>query len=113
MHGATLGKNCLIGMNAVLMDEVEIGDECIVGALTFVSAKSIIPERKVVVGNPHKIVKDVTDEMIKWKTEGTKIYQGLPQELYDTLKECEPLRKPEFDRPEQNRSYEIWKNQSK
>ena len=112
VHGATLGRNCLIGMNAVLMDEVVIGDECIVGALTFVSAKSIIPRRKVVVGNPHKIVKDVSDEMLAWKTEGTKIYHGLPNDLHYTLRECEPLREPESDRPKQMKSFDIWKNRS-
>ena len=112
VHGAALGKNCLIGMNAVLMDEVEIGDECIIGALTFISAKTKIPNRKVVVGNPHKIVKDVSDEMIAWKTQGTKIYQDLPKELHDTLKECEPLRQLEPNRPNQMKSYDIWKNQA-
>ncbi len=110
IHGAQLGSNCLIGMNAVIMDEVEIGDECILGALTFIASKTIIPKRKIVVGNPGKIVKDVTDEMINWKTEGTKLYQSLPNELYETLKECEPLREPEANRPEQTATYEIWKN---
>ena len=97
-------------MNAVLMDEVEIGDECIVGALTFISTKAIIPKRKVVVGNPHKIVKDVSDDMIAWKTEGTKIYQGLPEDLHRTLKECKPLREPEKGRSQQMKSFDIWKN---
>ena len=43
IHGATIGKNCLIGMNAVIMDNVELGDECIVGALTFFPALSLGP----------------------------------------------------------------------
>jgi carbonic anhydrase/acetyltransferase-like protein (isoleucine patch superfamily) len=109
IHGATIGKNCLIGMNAVIMDDVELGDECIVGALSFIQAKTIIPNRKVVVGNPAKIVKDVSDEMIVWKTEGTKIYQQLPQQCKDTLKECEPLREPEPNRGKQDSFYQIWK----
>src|SRR6476469_1475551 len=61
VHGATIGRNSLIGMNAVLMDEVEIGEECIVGALAFINAKTIIPRRSLVVGNPGKIIKEVSD----------------------------------------------------
>ena len=110
IHGGTIGENCLIGMNAVVMDDVIIGKECIIGALSFIPAKTEIPERKIVVGNPYKIVKDVSDEMIEWKTEGTKIYQALPQQCKDTLKECEPLREPEPNRSEQDNSYKIWKN---
>ena len=56
IHGATIGKNCLVGMNAVIMDEVDLGDECIVGALTFIKQGEIIPARSVVVGNPSWIV---------------------------------------------------------
>lgn len=112
VHGATLGRNCLIGMNAVLMDEVEIGDECIVGALAFVPAKTIVPARKIVVGNPAKVVKDVSDEMIGWKTKGTALYQQLPSDCYESLRECEPLREPEADRPDQAKIYDLWKNQS-
>ena len=75
IHGATIGKNCLVGMNAVIMDNVDLGDECIVGALTFIKADEKIAARSLVVGNPSKIIKQVSDEMINWKTEGTKLYQ--------------------------------------
>jgi phenylacetic acid degradation protein len=92
IHGATIGRNCLVGMNAVIMDEVELGDECIVGALCFIKQGEKIPARSVVVGNPSKIIKQVSDEMIEWKSEGTKLYQQLPQQCRDTLKPCEPLR---------------------
>ncbi|MBL4658333.1 MAG: gamma carbonic anhydrase family protein, partial [Flavobacteriales bacterium] len=81
VHGANVGKNALIGMNAVLMDNVEIGADSIVGALTFVPDGMIVPDRKIVVGNPAKIVKDVTDDMIAWKSGGTKLYKSLPAEL--------------------------------
>jgi carbonic anhydrase/acetyltransferase-like protein (isoleucine patch superfamily) len=110
VHGATLGKNCLIGMNAVLMDEAVIGDGCIIGALCFVPAKELIPNRKVAVGNPAKVVKDVSDDMLDWKSEGTKLYQKLPMDCAKGLKECEPLRQPEPGRPSQEAAYKIWKN---
>jgi len=98
IHGATIGKNCLVGMNAVVMDNADVGDECIIGALCFVKAKMKIPKRSLVVGNPAKIIKEVSDEMIGWKTEGTKIYQGLPADLKETLTPVEPLREIEKDR---------------
>lgn len=108
IHGAHLGKNCLIGMNAVVMDNVKIGAGSVVGALAFIKEGMEIPERKVVVGNPSKIVKDVSDEMLKWKTEGTGWYQRLPKELHETLKECEPLRKIPKDRQDQDSDYSTW-----
>jgi len=113
IHGGIIGKNTLVGMNSVIMDNVEIGDECIIGALTLVPQEMKIPARKVVVGNPAKIVKDVSDEMIAWKTEGTKLYQQLPKECYETLKPCEPLReKPVFKKP-QMKSYITFKELQK
>ncbi|MBS1535835.1 MAG: transferase hexapeptide repeat family protein [Bacteroidetes bacterium] len=105
IHGANIGANCLVGMNAVIMDDAEIGDECIIGALTFVKAEMKIPNRKMVVGNPAVIVKDISDEMIAWKTKGTQFYQQLPQELYETLRVVEPLREIPKDRPTQEAFY--------
>jgi carbonic anhydrase/acetyltransferase-like protein (isoleucine patch superfamily) len=109
IHGATIGKNVLIGMNSVVMDNVVVGDNSIIGALTFVPDGMIIPERKIVVGNPAKIIKDVTDEMLEWKTKGTQLYQQLPNELYETLKPCEPLREIPKDKPVQQNIYKTWK----
>ena len=108
IHGGTIGKNCLIGMNAVVMDNVELGDECIVGALSFVPADSKFPARSLIVGNPAKAIKEVSDEMIAWKTKGTQLYQALPAELYATLKPCEPLREIEANRPKQESMYNTW-----
>ncbi len=105
IHGAVIGKNCLVGMNAVIMDNVELGDESIVGALTFIKEGEKIPSRSLVAGNPGKIIKQVSDEMIAWKTEGTKLYQQLPKECLETLKPCEPLREIPAERPVQKRSY--------
>lgn len=108
IHGAHLGRNCLIGMNSVIMDNVEIGEECIVGALSFVKADSIIPRRSLVVGNPAKIIKEVSDEMIAWKTKGTALYQSLPGELHASLLPTEPLREIPSDRPSQDSLFQTW-----
>ncbi len=108
IHGSTIGENSLVGMNAVVMDNVKIGKECIIGALAFVKEGTKIPDRKVVVGNPAKIVKDVNDKMASWKSEGTGWYQRLPKQLHATLKECEPLREVPEDRIDQKGDYPTW-----
>lgn len=108
IHGATIGKNVLVGMNAVLMDEVEIGDESIIGALSFINANTKIPARSLVVGNPGKIIKHVSDEMLDWKTKGTKLYQSLPQDCHDNLLPCQPLIEIPANRPSQEWLYETW-----
>lgn len=109
IHGATIGRNSLIGMNAVVMDNVEIGEECIIGALCFVAADAKIPRRSLVVGNPGKIIKQVSDKMIYWKTKGTELYQQLPKELSETLKPCEALSEIPTDRPPQMPVFKTWK----
>jgi carbonic anhydrase/acetyltransferase-like protein (isoleucine patch superfamily) len=113
IHGATIGKNCLIGMNSVLMDHVELGDESIVGALTLICEGEKIPARSVVVGNPGKIVRAVTDQQLAWKTEGTQLYQALPTACEETLKPCKPLRKPRPQKAIRNFSYATWGTKKK
>jgi phenylacetic acid degradation protein len=105
IHGANLGRNCLIGMNSVIMDDSEIGDECIVGAMSFVKAETVFPKRKLIVGNPAKIIRDVSDDMMAWKTAGTKLYQQLPADCHESLREVEPLREVPKDRPKQENFY--------
>jgi phenylacetic acid degradation protein len=108
IHGAHIGRNVMIGMGAVVMDRATIGAGSIVGALTFVPADMQVPERKVVVGNPARIVKDVSDAMLEWKTEGTHIYQQLPGRLHAALVPCEPLREVPATRGQQQVVYETW-----
>ncbi len=110
IHGAVIGRNSLVGMNAVLMDEVEIGEECIVGALCFLKNNEKIPRRSLVVGNPGKVIREVSDEMIAWKTEGTRLYQQLPAECRASLRPCEPLREEPAGRKAQPAVYKIWKS---
>ena len=108
VHGARVGENALVGMNAVVMDNAVVGAGCIVGALCFVPSRMEIPPRKVVVGNPARIVKDVSDEMLAWKTEGTALYQALPKRLHAMLQAVEPLRELPDDRRSQEQVYRTW-----
>ena len=113
IHGANIGRNVLVGMNTVIMDDAEIGDESIVGAMAFVKAETIIPKRSLVVGNPAKVIKEVSDEMIAWKTKGTQLYQQLPKDCHDSLREVEPLREVPKDRPKQEEVYKTLRDQFK
>lgn len=113
IHGATVGRNVLVGMNSVIMDNAEIGDECIIGALTFVKAGERIPPRSLVVGNPGRIVRQVSDEMIAWKTQGTQLYQQLPRECHESLRPCAALQEIPADRPPQEALYRTWEEISK
>jgi len=108
IHGAVIGKNCLIGMNSVVMDNVLLGDECIVGALSFIKAGERFEKRSLITGNPAKKIKEVSDEMLAWKTAGTALYQALPKEMQESWKACEPLREVEPNRPQQSKTYLTW-----
>jgi phenylacetic acid degradation protein/carnitine operon protein CaiE len=108
IHGAGIGRNCLIGMNSVIMDNVVLGDECIVGALSFVKAGEQFEQRSLIAGNPAKRIKEVSDEMINWKTQGTALYQSLPAEMQASWQPCEPLREPDPNRPPQELLYATW-----
>ena len=110
VHGANIGKNSMIGRNVVIMDDVNIGNECIVGALCFIKGEMQIPDRKIVVGNPAQIKGDVSDEMLDWKTKGTELYQELPEECKTLMKECKPLSEIEKDRKKkQDITFDTWK----
>jgi phenylacetic acid degradation protein len=113
IHGALIGKNCLVGMNSVIMDHVELGDECIIGALSFVREGTKIAARNLFAGNPAKYIKDVSDEMINWKTMGTALYQALPFDMQESWLPCEPLAAIPEDRPEQEVLYSTWKKINK
>lgn len=113
IHGAHLQSNCMIGMNSVVMDRAVIGSGSIIGAMTFVPADMVIPDRKIAVGNPAKVIKDVSDRMLDWKTKGTALYQTLPQDMHTHLEEVEALTEIPDDRPSQDKLYEVWETVKK
>ena len=108
IHGAHIGRNVLVGMNAVIMDEAVIEDECIVGALTFVKAKEKFEKRSLIVGNPARKIKEVSDEMLAWKTKGTALYQKLPSEMHEHSTPVDALTEIPKDRPSQESLFQTW-----
>lgn len=108
IHGATIGRNCLVGMNSVIMDRVVLEEECIVGALSFIKADETFERRSLIVGNPAKKIKEVSDEMIRWKTTGTQLYQALPKDMQEHWQQVEPLRQIPPNLPGQPNSYPTW-----
>jgi len=110
IHGATIGKNCLVGMNSVILDNAELDDECIVGALSLIREGEKFRKRSLIAGNPGKVIKEVTDEMIAWKTEGTKLYQALPARMRALWKIADPLTETPLSGSPQDASYKPWKS---
>ena len=98
LHGCRIGRNALIGMNAVIMDNAVIGESAIVAASAFVKAGAAIPPRSLVAGMPAKVVRELSDEEIAWKGEGTRTYQELTRRCLATMVECDPLTAMEADR---------------
>ncbi|TFW32195.1 phenylacetic acid degradation protein PaaY [Massilia horti] len=98
LHGCRVGRNAMVGMNAVVMDKAVVGAESIVGAMAFVKAGMAIPPRSLVLGAPARVVREVTDEEIKWKSFGTKQYHDLNVRSMQTLREVEALTEVEPDR---------------
>lgn len=99
LHGCVVKRNAMVGMNAVVMDEAEIGESAIVAACAFVKAGEKIPPRTLAVGTPAKVLRTLSDEEIAWKVAGTKSYQDLTLRSLQTLKEVVPLTAVEPNRP--------------
>lgn len=99
IHGCHVGENTLVGMNAVVMDLSVIGKESIIGANSFIKAKSHYQARSMILGSPARKVRDVSDEELSWKENGTRLYQQLAQRSHTELKLVEPLTELEPNRP--------------
>lgn len=98
LHGCTIGKNVLVGMNAVVMDHADVGDSSIIGAQAFVKKGMQIPPRSLVTGAPAQIVRELEQEAIDRKHFGTRLYQRLAQRCLQTMEQVSPLTEPEADR---------------
>jgi len=99
LHGCIVRRNALVGMNAVIMDDAEIGEESFVAAMSFVPSEFRVPPRSLVAGIPARIRRELTEEDIAWKSQGTKEYQELAQRSRESLHAVPALTEPEPGRP--------------
>jgi len=99
LHGCRVRRGALIGIHAVVMDDVEVGEEAFVGAASFVRAGFVVPPRTLVTGIPARIVRELRAEELAWKATGTREYQELAARCLATLREVSPLAAPEPNRP--------------
>lgn len=99
IHGCGIGENTLVGMNAVVLDNAEIGPECLIAALSLVKSDTIVPARSLVAGNPAKVVRTFEPHQVTWKNDGKGEYQRLAREALTDFIEVEPLATVEDNRP--------------
>ncbi len=95
VHACRVGRNALIGVNAIVFDDARIGESAIVAALSFVKARFIVPPRHLAAGVPAKVVRPLDDAEIARKRTGTIAYQRLATRYRETLEACDPLPFPE------------------
>ncbi len=102
LHGCDIGENSMVGIQTVVMDNAKIGKECMIAALSYIKPNFEAPARSIIAGSPATIKKEVTDQQIKWKTEGTAVYHHLAQRCLATLHECE-ASEPENEQNNKNK----------
>jgi phenylacetic acid degradation protein len=99
LHGCVVRHDALVGMNAVVMDEAEVGAWSIVAACAFVRAGLKLPEKSLIAGLPAKVMRPLSEDEMRWKLEGTQHYQQLTRRCQASLVEVQPLAAEEADRP--------------
>ena len=99
LHGCTVKKNALIGMNSTILDNATIGENTIIGAGSLVTANSNIAPYSLAVGSPAKVIRELREDEVKWKSEGTEQYQMLTSIYPDSMVETKAETLLNFDRP--------------
>jgi phenylacetic acid degradation protein len=99
LHGCVVRRDALVGMNAVVMDEAVVGERAIVAACAFVRAGFSVPPRVLMAGVPARVVRELSDDEMRWKDDGTALYQDLTRRCRASLTEVAPLDAPEAQRP--------------
>ncbi len=107
LHGCHVRRGALIGISAVLMDGVEVGEYSFVGAASFVREGMVIPAKSLALGSPARVVRALSDAEIAWKADGTAIYQRLAARCLRSFEACAPLSVVEANRPRRERDQTV------
>jgi phenylacetic acid degradation protein len=99
LHGCRILRNAMVGMNAVVMDKAVVGEASIVAAMSFVKAGMIIPPRSLAMGAPARVVRELSDQDIAWKSFGTSQYHDLTRRSLQTMREVDAYTEIDADRP--------------
>ncbi len=92
LHGCVIGENTMVGIQTVIMDNAEIGAECIIGALSYVKPGFKSSDRSIIHGSPAEVKRAVKDKELEWKTRGTRVYQNLTERCLKSFRACQPLK---------------------
>ncbi len=99
LHGCHVRRNGLVGMNAVVMDDAEVGESAIIAAMALVTAGTVVPARHLVAGVPGRVVRELKEGELTWKIEATAEYQHLAVRCLESLKPTVALGEEEPGRP--------------
>jgi phenylacetic acid degradation protein len=91
LHCCRIGRNALVGMNAVVMDNADVGESSIVAAMAFVKAGMTVPPKSLAAGIPAKVIRELTAQEMAWKIEGTALYRDLARRSLATMTETVAL----------------------
>ena len=95
LHGCRLGRNVLVGMNSVVLDDAEIGEESLIAALSLVKSDMRAAPRSLIAGAPAKVVRKIEAGKIGWRMDEDGEYVRLARRSLAGLRECAPLTAPE------------------
>ncbi|MCM3567790.1 gamma carbonic anhydrase family protein [Neobacillus mesonae] len=86
LHGCKVGSRSIIGMGSTLLDNVEVGEECIVGANTLLAGGIKIPPRSLVLGSPGKVVRELTEKDLQMLQMSSETYVQKGKDYREILK---------------------------
>lgn len=74
LHGCTIGDNSLVGIGSVILNRAVIGKNCLIGANTLIPEGKVIPDGSLVMGQPGKVVRELTEAQIAGLTMSAQHY---------------------------------------